>query len=387
MREPFDRFVRDFENSHPGVHVEMIEMDDDVYSQMGLVTLFVGGTPPDVYFQWGGYQVRRWASAGYALDLTDQFQGAEKDRFLPSTWPSTLGSDGKNYLWPNSASVTTVMWFQKGPEWKRVAKDGGVPETWTEFLELCERIRAGGQIPIAVGNKELWGGGNFVAAVLAQALGGVRYDEVLGLKPGTRLDDSDVVQAMERVAELGARGFLNEGVAGVGTDEARALFLQRRAALHPIGDWLVTDADESQAGRLDAFPIPRISSDAGSRSTLLGLSTGYMVYSRTAHRTLALDFLRRMTSDAVQKSFVAAGHVSAVAAAEPDRAAPAGQHRMLEFLKTADETVLAPDVGYHLEVSDAFLDAASEVLSGRRGARAAMSAADRQVQALRRPRP
>ncbi|HEU4752091.1 MAG TPA: hypothetical protein VFU47_03205, partial [Armatimonadota bacterium] len=46
MREPFRAALRAFEREHPGLRVDVSEMDDDVYQQMGLVTLFVGGTPP-----------------------------------------------------------------------------------------------------------------------------------------------------------------------------------------------------------------------------------------------------------------------------------------------------------------------------------------------------
>src|SRR5947209_1559668 len=73
MREPFQAALTAFERQHPGVRVELVEMDDEVYQKMGLITLFVGGTPPDVYFQWGGYQVRKYAAAGYALDLSTEF--------------------------------------------------------------------------------------------------------------------------------------------------------------------------------------------------------------------------------------------------------------------------------------------------------------------------
>ena len=54
------------------------------------------------------------------------------------------------------------------------------------------------------------------------------------------------------LAELQQRGFLNQGVSGVGTDEARSLLAQGRAAMHPIGDWLVSDAEESTVADLDA---------------------------------------------------------------------------------------------------------------------------------------
>src|SRR5439155_7734023 len=92
LREPFRAALAAFEQAHPGVRVELVEMSDEVYQKMGLITLFVGGTPPDVYFQWGGYQVRRYAAAGHALDLTGEFSSAERARYWPFCWPSCAGN-------------------------------------------------------------------------------------------------------------------------------------------------------------------------------------------------------------------------------------------------------------------------------------------------------
>jgi raffinose/stachyose/melibiose transport system substrate-binding protein len=380
MRGPFRSALSAFEQAHPGVRVELIEMDDDVYQKMGLLTLFVGGNPPDLYFQWGGYLVRKYAAAGYALDLTEQFPAAERRRYLPSSWASCAGSDGRLYLWPDSASVTTVMWYRKS-----LFRAAGLkpPTTWEDLLRTCERLKARGTIPIAVGNRELWPGGNFAAYFLAHYAGVDRYNEILGLKPGTRLDDPVFVRALELLAGLQKRGYLNAGVNGVGTDDARSLLAQGKAAMHPIGDWLVSEADEADVQDLDAFLLPRLPGQEKDERALLALSTGYMVNRETPHPGEAIALLKHLTSDAVQRDWVRHGHVSAVRAAAPESGAPAGQLRLLEMLDGARATALAPDVGFNLEVSDAFLDAVSLVLGGRASAGDALAAADAQVRALR----
>jgi raffinose/stachyose/melibiose transport system substrate-binding protein len=380
MREPFAAALRGFERQHAGVRVELVEMDDEVYQKMGLITLFVGGTPPDVYFQWGGYQVRKYAAAGYALDLSGEFPEPERRRYLPYCWPSCAGNDGKIYLWPNSASLTTVLWYRVSL-FRRLGLE--VPRTWEQFLTTCERLRAAGVIPVAIGNRDLWPGGNFAAYVAAQTLGVARYNDLLGLRPGTRLDDPAFVSALEPLAELQRRSFLNQGVSGVSTDEARSLLAQGRAAMHPIGDWLVSDAEESTVADLDAFRLPHLPAQAGDDTTLLALTTGYMVNRTTRHPMEAKALLRFLASDAVQQEWVRHGHVSPLRAAATDPSAPRGQRRLLQFLQEARATALAPDVGFNLEVSDAFLDAASLVLGGRATPAEALAGAERQVRALR----
>jgi raffinose/stachyose/melibiose transport system substrate-binding protein len=381
MREPFRKAIAAFETDHPGTHVELIEMDGEVYQKMGLVTLFVGGNPPDIYFQWGGYQVAKWARAGYALDLTDQFPPIERRRYYRYCWESATAQDGRIYLWPDTASITTVIWYRRSILERLRAVP---PTTWSEWMELCRRCKQVGITPLAVGNRELWPGGNFAAAVIAQRAGRRRYAEVLSLEPGTRLDAPEFAAGLGLVEEFHTRGFLNQGVDGVGTDEARSLLSQGRAATHPIGDWLVTDAPAEDVKDLDAFLLPTLPGQPEANPTLLALSTGYMINRTTRYPDEARALLRHLTSDAVQRDWTQAGHISAIRAAAPGSAAPAGQRRLIGFLEHAEASALAPDIGFDLEVSDAFLDAVSLVLGGRATARDALAGAERQVASLRR---
>lgn len=380
MREPFHVALHQFEQAHPGVRVDVIEMDDDVYQQMGLLTLFVGGTPPDVYFQWGGHLVRKYAAAGYALDLSGEFSPRERARFYPSTWASCLGEGGQVYLWPNAASVTTVLWYRKS-----VFRNAGIepPTTWPQLLAACDRLQALGLAPIAVGNRELWAGGNFAAALMAKYAGVERYNQILSLQPGTRLDDPAFVQALTLLDELRARGYLNQGVNGVGTDEARSLFSQGRAAMHPIGDWLVSEAEASEVADYGALPLPAMPGAPGDPNTLLALTTGYMINRSTPHPEECRALLRHLASDAVQQDWARHGRLSAVRAAAPGEDAPEGQRQLLRLLEKSRATAIAPDVGFDQEVSDAFLDAVSLVLGGRATPEEALAGADRQVRALR----
>jgi raffinose/stachyose/melibiose transport system substrate-binding protein len=378
MRPLLRSALADFERANPGVRVELLEIDGEVYQRMGLVTLFLGRTPPDVYFQWGGHLVEKYAAAGYALELSPWLAAEDRERYHPACWASTLGADGGTYLWPMTASVTTLLWYR--PEMLPAA---GPPETWEQFLAIGSRLREQGIVPLAVGNKELWPGGNFAAYMAAHQAGVDRYRQILGLAPGTRLDDPAFVAAFERLGELEQRGFFNRGLNGVGTEEARSLLAQGKAAMHPIGDWLVSEVDEEQAGQFDAFRLPHLPGQQAPDALLLALSTGYMVNRRTAHPDQAAALLRHLASDEVQRAWTRAGHVSALRTIPLEADAPVGQHRIRGFLDEVEATALAPDVGFDLEVSDAFLDAAALVLGGRATPREALAAAERQVRAMR----
>ena len=132
-------------------------------------------------------------------------------------------------------------------------------------------------------------------------------------------------------------------------------------------------AEELLAGRVDVVVFL---TGVGARALLEVLET--------RHPREAVALLRHLASDAVQREWSRHGHLSAIRAAAPGAEAPAGQRRLLQFLEEARATALAPDVGFDLEVSDAFLDAVSLVLAGRETPAAALAAAEAQVRALRR---
>ncbi len=355
-------------------------MDDDVYQKMGLLTLFVGGTPPDIYFQWGGFQVRQYAAAGYALDLSSEFPPERRSEYLATCWPSATQDDGRVFLWPNSASVTVVLWYRKSIFQKHGLESA---DTWADFLALCRKARDAGLVPLAVGNRELWPGANLAAGLAARQAGSAGYRAVLGLDRTRRLDDPAFLAAFTALDDLRAQGFISTGPNGVGVDEARSLLEQGRAALHPTGDWLASEVDPADAADLDCFRLPVLPDQQGDPSALLALSTGYMIYRQTRHPELCLELLRHLGSAPVQREFTRHGHLSGLRALGPESDASGGARRIWGFLEEAKETALAPDIGFNLEVSDAFLDAVSLLLDGRQSPAAALQAAERQIAALR----
>src|SRR5262245_18935796 len=101
QKEVHDKIVADFEASHPGVKVNQIVYDDDLYSDTGLITQLKSSEPPDIYFQWAGFPMARDADAGFAMDLSEAMaKDGWKESFTPSVWSAGAGTlhDGKPYL-------------------------------------------------------------------------------------------------------------------------------------------------------------------------------------------------------------------------------------------------------------------------------------------------
>ena len=62
----WDGIEAQFEESHPGVDVEINYQDDDLYQTIGLPNLLSGRNAPDVYFEWTGARMAQRFADGYA---------------------------------------------------------------------------------------------------------------------------------------------------------------------------------------------------------------------------------------------------------------------------------------------------------------------------------
>lgn len=74
-----------------------------------------------------------------------------KDSFLPSFLNSSV-YDGKNYAVPYRSSVLYMLYSRQ----VFADNDLDVPETWDEFIDVCEKLKGNDVTPIAFGNSDKW---------------------------------------------------------------------------------------------------------------------------------------------------------------------------------------------------------------------------------------
>jgi len=378
-----DRTVAEFEALHPNIRIKQTVIETNVYETIGLKSLFSGGTPPDIYFQWGKYLVGEYQEAGYAADLTDELDKDNwKDRFDPAVWPSAA-YEGRIYLVPTSIDLSSVIWYNK-----KIFEQNGLepPATWTEFIAICETLRDNAVVPICFGNKDLWPVANWAAHLISRVAGEQLYDDVLSMKPGTKFANEAFVKGLGMIEEMVRAGYFNEGLNGMSDMEAIMLFFQARAAMHPIGGWIINHAKKAAPDgfEYDAFKMPAVEGGAGDQTSILQLSSGYMVYRDTQHFDEAVEFLRYLASVEVAKRFVSrCGTFTSLRDAITDETADPHLLSLVAIYRSANAVVTGPDVGYDRAKMLPFMDAVSLVIGGQKNAREALEQCDRAVAAMR----
>jgi len=378
-----DQAILQFEGASPGVRVQQIVMDDDIYQDMGLLAMFTGGNPPDIYFQWGGWLVGEYARKGWACDLTESLeQESWKDRFVENIWEGATYQD-RIYMIPTDISLTTLYWYDK----KAFQRAGiGEPSTWEELLACCEALKKIGVVPFSFGNQEKWPAGNWVAHLVSRVAGEEKYEQVMRLEKGTSFLDPDFIKAFTMVKEMADKGYFNRGLNGMSAVEGQILFFNGIAAMHPMGSWLIAAAQESAPPGFDytCFNMPHIPGSKGDPTSVISLATGYMIQANTKHAEQAIALLRHITTVDVQKEMVKAGVYSSVKGSISEKESPPQLKKAMEIYGASKAQIYAPDVGFNLEVADAFLAAAAWVMDGKKSAREALELCEKKVQRLRK---
>ena len=372
----WDAIAADFEASHPGVDVEMNYQDDDLYQTIGLPNLLAGRNAPDIYFEWTGSRMAQRNADGYAADLTEAATtGPLSALFDPGVF-TAASVDGKVVLVPHTADVTNVLWYNV----PLLAEHGVTPPTtWAELLAACDTLAAAGITPISTGNKDLWAAGNWLSHLASRVVGEDVYDATLS---GTgAFNTPEWRQAFGYIAELRDHKCVNESANAVDDNAGAQLFFQGKAAMHPIGNWLVSWAiDEAPELDFDFVNLPAMPDGAaGNQDSVIGVETGYMVNAKSPNIPLAVEFLALVNSPENVQRFTAEAEIAPLAHAGEAPEIDGRSARLQALLNGAPALVLPPDTGYDLKMANSLYAAEAAVLGGQASPADALAALDAEL--------
>jgi raffinose/stachyose/melibiose transport system substrate-binding protein len=380
-KEAFDMIVANFEAANPGVTVNQIVFDDDIYSDTGLITQLQSNEVPDIYFQWAGYPVGRDVEAGYAYDLTAAMADGWQATFIDSAFSAGAGTtvDGKVYMVPLSLDITNTIWYNTA-----IFAEYGLtpPATWDEFVAAITVLAEAGETPIIEGNNELWPLGNWASHVAARVVDPVKYDAAF--RQEISFADAGFLPALELMQQLHEVGAFNVDMQGLGADPAMAGFFQEAAVMHPIGSWLVgSEGDLAEEGfAYSQFDTPLIDPNHPAPDSVIGTITGFVMHAQSTHPDEAVAFLKFLTSPESQVIWAEAGAISPVKGVGDVANLNVQMKGIGDMLANAGTMIPPPDTTYPVPVAEAYYQAAAYAASGEKSAADALVWLDETVTAM-----
>jgi raffinose/stachyose/melibiose transport system substrate-binding protein len=244
--DAFEALEEEFNATHDDIQLT-IESPNDAMTI--LKTRFIREEYPDIIGIGGDVNFSNFVDAGILADVSDyeglqSIKSAYVDILENLEFVPTEGTYGVPYV-ANAAGVlyNKDMFDEYGWE---------IPETWDEFMDLCEEIQSEGILPLYFGFKDTWtclAPWNALAVDLADA------DICSQVNAGTATFTDAYQEVSEKMLELLQYG--EDGPFAYGYNDACTAFANGEAAMYTIGSYAVPQIKSVNPDmNIDSFVMP-----------------------------------------------------------------------------------------------------------------------------------
>lgn len=244
--------IAQFETANPDIDVKVNQYDHEGYKSVlrnWLVT-----SPPDVVFWFAGNRMKFFVDLGLFEDVSDVWANEGLNDSMSST-KASLSVDGKKYGVPYSYYQWGI-YYNKGIFDKLGLSE---PQTWDEFIAVCDALKANAITPITIGTKYLWTAAGWFD-YLNMRTNGLDYhiDLMDGKIPYT---DAGVRNTFANWKQLVDGEYFLENHASYSWQEAQPPMFNGEAAMYLMGNFLTPNFPEGMD--FDFFPFPIIDPSIG----------------------------------------------------------------------------------------------------------------------------
>jgi len=235
-KKAMEDLIADFQAANPGITVKWNNFDHEGYKSA--IRNFLTADAPDVAAWYAGNRMAPFVKANLFEDVTDVWTANGLDEQLKSA-ASAMTIDGKKWGVP-------YTYYQWGIYYRKdIFEQNGItpPKTWAELTAACEKLKAAGVTPFAIGTKALWPTGGWFD-FLDLRVNGYEFhmDLTAGKIPYT---DAKVKAVFEKWGELVNGGYFLENHAALDWQDAMPQFVQGKAAMYLMGNFIVAPLKEA----------------------------------------------------------------------------------------------------------------------------------------------
>lgn len=338
QEEWWTKLINKFQEENPNIKIDYWWGSDwTEYTQ----TKIAAGDPPDIFW----LTRYEWIDNGLVMDLTDilktppygQTSGTWLDTFYAK--PGPIEYKGRLWTVPWDLYTDGYIWYNVG-----LFEEHGKqpPTTWDEMIALCEYFKSKGIPCFAQSNDPLYINQWF--RLLAQRLAGLDKIRATGSaerKEGNHWTDPVFLQAAEMAQSVAKNGYLISGYEGLDYHAAQVEFVQGRAAMMLIGNWLAGEmADSIPADlKLDYVRFPQVVGGKGDPTVQIAGTSDMILSAKTAHPEETILFAKYLTSLEAVTSMAQDSHLLyATKGSTPEDKMTPYDKKALQYMEEAAET-------------------------------------------------
>ncbi|MFI5757245.1 extracellular solute-binding protein [Streptomyces sp. NPDC051569] len=293
QQQPIEELLAVYRRSHPeeGFTTSFAPTDQ---VQTVVRTQLAGGNAPDLHVLYPGsgsaMSMAELSRAGLLTDLSAQAW----TRSIPRGFDAAYRSGGRTYLYSAGSSVIGAVYNRRAFATACVQP----PRTWGELLDVCDRLKAKGIVPIALGTATPWVTQLISYALVPEAVyaKNARFDDDMAAGRA-RFRGSGWADALGKYRELQRRGFFNDNPNGTTFEQQTSLVTTGKAAMAvQVAAVLASYRQATRTpGELGMFPFPA-GDDPARQWIPAGVVAGLGVATHAKHPARAkafIDFLGR----------------------------------------------------------------------------------------------
>ncbi|PXV93392.1 carbohydrate ABC transporter substrate-binding protein (CUT1 family) [Lachnotalea glycerini] len=305
--------AKKFQEANPDVQIDYIFADANNYQEK-LTTYMAGDELADVWLTKGD-MLPTFADGGL-IQSADQYISKDTDwssqyvdgAFTDSTY------DDKQWGVPFQMQANCVGVYNQA-----IFEECGIdewPETWTELLADCEKIKAAGYTPIGMGNKDQWLAESAVFNTYAYKYVDQDWFNSLANNQGAKFTDEKFVKALDGFQNIAQ--YFNSDMNSIDQDEMYSLYYNKKCAMFFNGAWsigtMIANCPEEILESTHVGLMPAVEGEAGTKfDTAAGAGWNYVINSKLQgdDLTACLAFLKAVTTgeyadDALSQGFISA---------------------------------------------------------------------------------
>jgi raffinose/stachyose/melibiose transport system substrate-binding protein len=358
----WQKVAGEYKASHPNVTIDIVAIQNEQLREKVAVAL-QGGSPPDLFQQWGGGEMADQVNAGKLKDLTEDVKTETANiGAAASGWQT----GGKQYGLPYTLGIVG-FWYNETHFDKAGISEP--PATWDDFLAAIGKLKSAGVTPIAVGGKDRWPDAfywDYLAVrmcsqqTMQQSAVDFNFSDPCWTQAGVKLQQLLDAQPFQK-------GFLATP-AQQGAGSSAGLIGNGKAAMELQGHWNpsvmnnLTPDKKGLGDKLGWFPFPALSDGAGAPDAALGGGDGFSCSWKAP--PACVDFLRYVVSPDVQKRWAALNIGPPVAKGSESGVSDNNLRTVIDFRSKASFVQLYLDIAYGSAVGQALNDAIAKQFAG-----------------------
>ncbi|TVY07532.1 ABC transporter substrate-binding protein [Paenibacillus cremeus] len=291
-KDGYTKLIDVFQKDNPNITIDFKPLKSTEYNTI-LSNALQSGTDVDI-LQLRPYDgAKALADANYLTPI-DGIKGLEN---ISSAYlDAARGNDNKVYGVPFMLN-NAVIFFNK-----KLFDDNGIqpPETWEEFIKVCDTLKAKNIIPIAQSGKAAYLLSLTHTVIGPSAYGGNDYVQAV-VKGSTSFKDAKFVDSIKRMKQL--EPYFPKDFVAIEDKDAQGLFYTGKAAMYINGSYRL---ETFEANKLP-FPVDFIPGFAAKKGDPVQITSwvdgSYAIAKSSKHQEEAKRFLEFIASSKFAQQF------------------------------------------------------------------------------------